>query len=289
MKNQNHPNPTFQRECEVMSTATMNAVPTLRAENVSIRFGGVQALDSVSMNALPGEITALIGPNGAGKSTMLGCISGTLEQNQGSIMIGDKDVSKSSAQKRAALNMARTFQSPQLVTELTVREHVVLAMRAGKQVNAGRLATGVGFVLALIPFISRGISKAEYAEADELIDDLGLHRDKDKGPSDLTLGQRRLLEVALCLATGAEIMLFDEPSAGLDRAETEHLGQLIQKLASERNITVVLVEHDLELVFAISSKVFVLDFGKLIDSGTPAEMRASKAVQTAYLGTTEDE
>ena len=113
-----------------MSTATMTGTgPTLRAENVSIRFGGVQALDSVSMNALPGEITALIGPNGAGKSTMLGCISGTLQQNQGSIMIGDKDVSKASAQKRAAMHMARTFQSPQLVTELTVRQHVVLASR----------------------------------------------------------------------------------------------------------------------------------------------------------------
>ena len=273
-----------------MSTATMTGTgPTLRAENVSIRFGGVQALDSVSMNALPGEITALIGPNGAGKSTMLGCISGTLQQNQGSIMIGDKDVSKASAQKRAAMHMARTFQSPQLVTELTVRQHVVLARRAGKQVRSGKLVTSIQFVLALIPFLSRGISKAEYQAADELIEELGLGRDRDKGPSDLTLGQRRLLEVALCLATGAEIMLFDEPSAGLVRAETEHLGQLIQHLASERNITVVLVEHDLELVFAISSKVFVLDFGKLIDSGTPAEMRASKTVQTAYLGTTEDE
>lgn len=272
-----------------MSTATMNATPTLRAENVSIRFGGVQALDAVSMNALPGEITALIGPNGAGKSTMLGCISGTLEQNQGHIFIGDSDVSKASAQKRAAMNMARTFQSPQLVTELTVREHVVLAKRAGAEVRSGKMMTSLRFVLALIPFLSRGISKAELADADELIDELGLGRDRDKGPSDLTLGQRRLLEVALCLATGAEIMLFDEPSAGLDRAETEHLGRLIQQLASERNITVVLVEHDLELVFAISSKVFVLDFGKLIDSGTPAEMRASKAVQTAYLGTTEDE
>ena len=273
-----------------MSTATLSEpAPTLRAENVSIRFGGVQALDSVSLNALPGEITALIGPNGAGKSTMLGCISGTLDQNQGTIMIGDRDVSKSSAQKRAALHMARTFQSPQLVTELTVREHVVLAMRAGKQVRGGKMATLGRFAIALIPFVSGGVAKTEIAEADELINELGLGRDRDKGPSDLTLGQRRLLEVALCLATGAEIMLFDEPSAGLDRAETEHLGRLIQQLASERNITVVLVEHDLELVFAISSKVFVLDFGKLIDSGTPAEMRASKAVQTAYLGTTEDE
>lgn len=272
-----------------MSTETMNAVPTLRAENVSIRFGGVQALDAVSMSAKAGEITALIGPNGAGKSTMLGCISGTLFQNQGNILIGDVDVSNSSAQRRAAMNMARTFQSPQLVTELTVRQHVVLAARAGKQVRAGKLATSGRFLLDLIPFISRGISKAEIDSADELIEELGLGRDKEKGPSDLTLGQRRLLEVALCLATGAKIMLFDEPSAGLDRAETEHLGRLIQQLASERNITVVLVEHDLELVFAISTKVFVLDFGKLIDSGTPAEMRASKAVQTAYLGTTEDE
>jgi len=276
-----------------MSTLTLNdapekAAPTLRAENVSIRFGGVQALDSVSLEAKPGEITALIGPNGAGKSTMLGCISGTLAQNQGTIMIGDTDVSKSSAQRRAAMNMARTFQSPQLVTELTVREHVVLAARAGKQVRSGKLATAGRFVIDLIPFVSRGISKAEIASADALIDELGLGRDRDKGPSDLTLGQRRLLEVALCLATGAQIMLFDEPSAGLDRAETEHLGQLIQQLASERKITIILVEHDLELVFSISSKVFVLDFGKLIDSGTPAEMRASKAVQTAYLGTTEE-
>ena len=268
-----------------MSTTTNT---TLRADGVSIRFGGVQALNKVSMEANPGEITALIGPNGAGKSTMLGCMSGTLEQNEGSIFIGQSDVSKASPQKRAAMDMARTFQSPQLVTELTVRQHVILAMRAGKQVRAGKLATTGNFILALIPFFSRGISKAEIDLADELIVELGLGKDREKGPSDLTLGQRRLLEVALCLATDAKIMLLDEPSAGLDRAETEHLGEVIKALAKDRNITIVLVEHDLELVFAISSRVFVLDFGQLIDSGTPAEMRASKAVQTAYLGTVED-
>jgi branched-chain amino acid transport system ATP-binding protein len=280
-----NPNPTFQQECDLMSTITNT---TLRADGVSIRFGGVQALNKVSMEANPGEITALIGPNGAGKSTMLGCMSGTLEQNEGSIFIGQSDVSKASPQKRAAMDMARTFQSPQLVTELTVRQHVILAMRAGKQVRAGKLATTGNFILALIPFFSRGISKAEIDLADELIVELGLGKDREKGPSDLTLGQRRLLEVALCLATDAKIMLLDEPSAGLDRAETEHLGEVIKALAKDRNITIVLVEHDLELVFAISSRVFVLDFGQLIDSGTPAEMRASKAVQTAYLGTVED-
>jgi branched-chain amino acid transport system ATP-binding protein len=280
-----NPNPTFQQECDLMSTTTNT---TLRADGVSIRFGGVQALNKVSMEANPGEITALIGPNGAGKSTMLGCMSGTLEQNEGSIFIGQSDVSKASPQKRAAMAMARTFQSPQLVTELTVRQHVILAMRAGKQVRAGKLATTGNFILALIPFFSRGISKAEIDLADELIVELGLGKDREKGPSDLTLGQRRLLEVALCLATDAKIMLLDEPSAGLDRAETEHLGEVIKALAKDRNITIVLVEHDLELVFAISSRVFVLDFGQLIDSGTPAEMRASKAVQTAYLGTVED-
>jgi len=268
-----------------MSTITNT---TLRADGVSIRFGGVQALNKVSMEANPGEITALIGPNGAGKSTMLGCMSGTLEQNEGSIFIGQSDVSTASPQKRAAMAMARTFQSPQLVTELTVREHVILAMRAGKQVRAGKWAAISNFLLALIPFLSRGISQAEIDLADELIVDLGLGKDREKGPSDLTLGQRRLLEVALCLATDAKIMLLDEPSAGLDRAETEHLGEVIKALAKDRNITIVLVEHDLELVFAISSRVFVLDFGQLIDSGTPAEMRASKAVQTAYLGTVEE-
>jgi ABC-type branched-subunit amino acid transport system ATPase component len=268
-----------------MSTPTNTIV---RADGVSIRFGGVQALNKVSLEAKPGEITALIGPNGAGKSTMLGCLSGTLEQNEGSIFIGDVDVSKASPQKRASMAMARTFQSPQLVTELTVRQHIVLADRAGKQVRAGKLATTGRFILALIPFFSHGITKAEIASADALIDELGLGKDRDKGPSDLTLGQRRLLEVALCLATNGKIMLLDEPSAGLDRAETEHLGEVIKALARDRNITIVLVEHDLELVFSISSRVFVLDFGQLIDSGTPAEMRASKAVQAAYLGTVED-
>ncbi|MDD2858902.1 MAG: ATP-binding cassette domain-containing protein [Candidatus Nanopelagicales bacterium] len=268
--------------------STQTAPTTLRADGVSIRFGGVQALNKVSLQANPGEITALIGPNGAGKSTMLGCLSGTLDQNEGQIFLGDTNISKASAQKRASMAMARTFQSPQLVTELTVRQHVVLAARAGKQVRSGKFATSLRFVLDLIPFISRGISKAEIETADELINELGLRKERDKGPSDLTLGQRRLLEVALCLATNAKVMLLDEPSAGLDRAETVHLGEVIKQLASERNITIILVEHDLELVFSISSSVFVLDFGQLIDNGTPAEMRASKAVQAAYLGTVED-
>ena len=261
---------------------------TLRAEEVSIRFGGVQALNKVSLEAQPGQITGLIGPNGAGKSTMLGCISGTLEQNEGTILIGQTSVGMTSPQKRASMGMARTFQGPQLVTELTVLEHVILADRAGKQVRAGKFITSLNFVVALIPFFSRGFSKTEIASAVALLEELGLGKDKDKGPSDLTLGQRRLLEVAICLATNAKIMLLDEPSAGLDRAETENLGEMIKKLARERNITIILVEHDLELVFGICDRVFVLDFGQLIDSGTPAEMRASKAVQAAYLGTVED-
>lgn len=268
-----------------MSTTTST---TLRAEGVSIRFGGVQALNKVSMDAQPGQITGLIGPNGAGKSTMLGCISGTLDQNEGTIFVGDTSIGKTTPQKRASMGMARTFQGPQLVTELTVREHVVLANRSGKQVRAGRGVAALNFLVALIPFFSRGISKDEIANADALLDELGLGKDKDKGPSDLTLGQRRLLEVAICLATNAKIMLLDEPSAGLDRSETENLGEMIKKLARERNITIVLVEHDLDLVFGICDRVFVLDFGQLIDSGTPAEMRASKAVQAAYLGTVED-
>ena len=165
---------------------------------------------------------------------------------------------------------------------------MILADRAGKQVRAGKFITSLNFVVALIPFFSRGFSKTEIASAVALLEELGLGKDKDKGPSDLTLGQRRLLEVAICLATNAKIMLLDEPSAGLDRAETENLGEMIKKLARERNITIILVEHDLELVFGICDRVFVLDFGQLIDSGTPAEMRASKAVQAAYLGTVED-
>jgi ABC-type branched-subunit amino acid transport system ATPase component len=264
-----------------------STAPILRAESVSIRFGGVQALNAVSLSAHSGEITALIGPNGAGKSTMLGCISGVLSQNDGLIFLDSKEIGRLSPQRRASLGMARTFQSPQLVTELTVREHVVLAMRAAEQVKSGTFITLVRFIRDLMPFLSRGISRQELAAADVIIDELGLSHDRDKGPSDLTLGKRRLVEVAICLSTNARVMLLDEPSAGLDRSETEHLGELINRLATERNIAIILVEHDLDLVFRVSSRVFVLDFGRLIDSGTPAEMRASSAVQAAYLGTVE--
>ena len=148
--------------------STINST-TLRAEGVSIRFGGVQALNKVSLEAQPGQITGLIGPNGAGKSTMLGCISGTPEQNEGTIFVGETSVGKTTPQKRASMGMARTFQGPQLVTELTVREHVILADRAGKQVRAGKLVTSLNFIVALIPFFSRGISKAEIANADALL------------------------------------------------------------------------------------------------------------------------
>jgi len=257
---------------------TTTAEPILRLDDVSVRFGGVQALDSVSLAARPGEVTGLIGPNGAGKSTLLAVASGLQVPASGEVHLAGQRLTGKAPQAYALARMARTFQSPQLVKDLDVRQHLVLSMR----IRGGR-KLGKDLLSAFRPRISRD----EMQRSDTLLELLGLSAVAGLGPAELPLGTRRLVEVAQCIANDPSVLLLDEPSAGLNGAETDAFASLITMLARDRGYAVVIVEHDIDLVMAISSRMYVLDFGRLIASGTPAEIRADHAVQAAYLGSTE--
>ncbi|MGW0593748.1 ABC transporter ATP-binding protein [Streptosporangium sp. NPDC002607] len=249
---------------------------TLECHGISVNFGGVKALDDVSIDACASRVTALIGPNGAGKSTTLAVASGLLRPNSGRVLMEGADLTGQPPQAFARKGMARTFQSPQLVKELTVRQHIVLAHRAADHRSRfWRDVLGLG----------RTDRAGETERADELLGELGLDAMADATPDALPMGTRRLVEVAQCLANEPRLLLLDEPSAGLNATETGVFADLVKRLCRERSIAVLLVEHDLELVLSISDKIFVLDFGKLIESGTPDEIKNSEAVQAAYLGT----
>ncbi|KIF67275.1 hypothetical protein HY68_33620 [Streptomyces sp. AcH 505] len=237
----------------------------LSLRDITVRFGGVCALDQVTIEVPKGKISGLIGPNGAGKTTLLGVASGLQQVDSGQILLEGQDLTGARPQRFARARMARTFQQPQLVPELDVRQHVLLGLR-----------------------LSRGDGPAgragELEVADRLLAELGLAEVSRRGPMELPLGLRRLVEVAQCIASDPRILLLDEPSAGLNRAETQAFAAIVSRLAADRGIAVLLVEHDMDLVLEISEQLFVLDFGELIAAGPTAEVTSDRRVREAYLG-----
>jgi branched-chain amino acid transport system ATP-binding protein len=249
----------------------------LEAKGVTVRFGGLVALDNVDID-LPAKTTVgLVGPNGAGKSTLFGVLSGLLRPTAGSVFMDGADVTKASPQKRARRGLARTFQHPELFSSLTVREHVTLAYRVRHARSRlwTDLVTGAGF---------RRPPAAETERVDELIEALHL-RDCQRLPAaGLPLGLSRLVEVARALAVDPQALLLDEPSSGLDVRETDELAGVLRGLVGDHGVSVLLVEHDVPLVLGLCDQVHVLDFGLKIAAGTPAEIRNDPAVRAAYLG-----
>jgi ABC-type branched-subunit amino acid transport system ATPase component len=256
----------------------VSVAPALQLEGISVRFGGVHALTDVTMDARPGEVTGLIGPNGAGKSTMLAVASGLQVPVAGKVILEGNDLTGRSPQAFAKARMARTFQSPQLVKDLDVRQHLVLAFR---------VRTGRSLVRDFVSAFKPKISADEKERSDQLLESLGLSSVAHLGPADLPLGTRRLVGVAQCIAMDPKVLLLDEPTAGLNKGETDRFAELVTSISRDRGIATVLVEHDIDLVLSISTRIFVIEFGKLIASGSPAEIRINPAVQAAYLGTTE--
>jgi branched-chain amino acid transport system ATP-binding protein len=240
------------------------ADPVLAVEGVSVRFGGVQALDAVSLTAAAGAVTGLIGPNGAGKTTMFNVITGLEAPGSGRVTLVGRDVSGLSAHRRARLGLARTFQRLEIFGSMTARQNVLAAaeFRNGWSRDA-RVDAG--------------------AVADEILRRVGLSAVADARADALPTGLARLVELGRALATRPSLLLLDEPGSGLDSTETEALGDLLLDLAAD-GMAVLLVEHDVELVMRICDTVHVLDFGRRIASGVPAEVQADPAVQAAYLG-----
>lgn len=250
----------------------------LAAHGVTVRFGGVVALDDVSLHVPEGSTVGLVGPNGAGKTTLFGVLSGLLRPKAGRVTMSGVDVTRRSPQHRARKGLSRTFQRMELFTELTVREHLVLARR----VNDGRERL-LGMARDLTGFGERP-GPGEEEAVEEILALLGLEAVADRPALAIPLGTGRLLEVARALASEPTVMLLDEPSSGLDVHETQQLGEALRRVRAERGTAFVLVEHNVEFVLNLSDRITVLDFGKLLLEGTPDEIRTSPEVQAAYFG-----
>ena len=251
--------------------------PVLEARDVTVRFGGLTALDAVSIEVPPATIVGLVGPNGAGKTTLFGVLSGLLRPQEGDVFLGGRRVTRAAPAKRARLGLARTFQQLELFLGLTVREHVVLGYRVRAQ--RPRLWTDLLTAGALHP-----ASSGERERVDRLLDLLGLRAVADTPAAALPLGIARRVEVARALATGPRVVLLDEPSSGLDAAETAQLASALRTVVDEEQVSMLLVEHDVAMVLGLSRRVAVLDFGVRIAYGTPDEIRRDPTVRSAYLG-----
>ncbi len=248
----------------------------LSIEGVSIRFGGVTALDDVTFKVSPGVICGLIGPNGAGKTTLFNCISRLYDPNAGSIRFDGRPLSGAPRHTIAALGIARTFQNVALFATMTTRDNVC--------VGAHALARG-GFLsnaLAL-PLAAREERRvAERAEA--LIEEFGLQSVADRQVGELPFGVRKRVELARALAVSPKLLLLDEPAAGLNHEEVDSLGEEIRAIRDRRGVAILLVEHHMNLVMRVSDQVVALDFGRVIAEGRPEEVRANPNVVRAYLG-----
>jgi len=249
----------------------------LECLGVTVRFGGLLALDDVDLVVPPATIVGLVGPNGAGKSTLFDVLSGLSRPSGGKVLLDGEDVTHARPQLRAARGLARTFQQPELFMGLTVREHLVLAYRV-KHARA-RMWSDMFTIGSL-----RRAKEDEQTSVNGLLELLGLGPVADRTPLGLPLGWARLVELGRALASSPTLLLLDEPSAGLDSSETEQFESSLLNVTRERDISVLLVEHDVELVMRMCSTVYVLDFGVLIASGSPDEVQTNPQVRAAYLG-----
>ena len=246
----------------------------LESTHICKRFSGITALEDVSVTVEPGEPVGLIGPNGAGKTTFFNCLLGLLRSDEGRVVFNGRDITRIPVYKRARLGFGRTFQRVELFTGMTVRDHLFVAERARH--GAGRFWKDV---LNLA-----GPTADERERVDHTLDLLGLLDVADKPIESLSLGRARLVEMGRALMTEPLLLLLDEPSSGLDQSETMELVGTLQTVQRERGTAILLVEHDVEMVQAFASRLYVLDFGILIASGATAEVMDDEAVRKAYLG-----
>jgi branched-chain amino acid transport system ATP-binding protein len=257
-------------------SAPSAAAPLLSVRDISVRFGGIVALDGVSFDVARGEICGLIGPNGAGKTTLFNCLSRLYHAGRGHIHFEGRPLFEVPKHAIAALGIGRTFQNLALFRSMSVLENVLIGShchsRGGFLANAIRL-----------PIVRREERRVrERAEA--LVEELDLASVARARVSELPFGTQKRVELARALASDPKLLLLDEPAGGLNHEEVDHLRSQIQGLRDRRGITVLLVEHHMSLVMRVSDKVVALDFGRKIADGTPAEVRSHPDVIRAYLG-----
>ncbi len=265
-------------DAPVSSQASALSTPLLRAQGIAKSFGGITALQNVSINIARGSIYGLIGPNGAGKTTFFNVLTGLYERDAGGIefnglTLGARAAYTPDAAVRAGI--ARTFQNIRLFANLSVLENVMIGRHA-------RTRAGVWAAMLRLPSQRREEAAIE-ARARELLDFAGLTAHANTRAASLPYGLQRRLEIARALATDPHLLALDEPAAGMNAAETRELAELIRRVRAQ-GITVLLIEHDMKFVMALCDRILVLDYGLPIAEGTPAEVRANPAVIAAYLG-----
>ena len=247
-----------------------------KVENISIAFGGVKALNNVSFEVNEGDVFTIIGPNGAGKSTLFNVISRIYQPNEGKIYFENNDISKVAPHKISSLGIARTFQNLELFENATVLQNLLLGRHIFKKTN---------FLNEMFhtPKVRKG-EMEHRLKVEEIIDFLDLQHYRDTLINGLPYGVRKNVELARALCTSPKILLLDEPSSGLTNEETNDLGFWIKDIQSILKITIIMIEHDMSFVNKVSDRVLALNYGEILASGSPSEIKEDAGVKAAYMG-----
>jgi branched-chain amino acid transport system ATP-binding protein len=246
-------------------------VTLLKVDNVFKRFGSLVAVDGVSLSVEPGELRAIIGPNGAGKTTFFNLISGFFAPTSGTIRLDDEDISSLSPEARVQRGMARTFQITEIFPELSVADN----LRVAVEVAAG---------LRMRPWIGATQRREIETRLGDLLKRGGLAAKREARVGALSHGDQRATEIMMSLALRPRLLMLDEPTAGMGDQETFDIARLIRRLHREEGLTIMLIEHDMRVVFNLADRIMVLGEGKVLAEGPPAEIASSEVVQAAYLG-----